>query len=53
MVIAGTVLIMRRPNKHLPPGDDSPGGRLIGGLVMFAFGLVVGYIGLDLSLHPR
>jgi hypothetical protein len=27
------------------PADDSPGGRLVGGLVLIAFGVVLGPVG--------
>ncbi|TMQ11934.1 MAG: hypothetical protein E6J90_24105 [Deltaproteobacteria bacterium] len=48
MIGAGAWLILKGRPKRLPPGDDSPAARVIGGLVMIAFGLVVGAVGLNL-----
>lgn len=53
MIGAGAWLILKGRPKHLPPGDDSPAGRVIGGLVMIAFGVVVGAIGIDTLSTPR
>jgi len=48
LIIFGIRLIVKplRPSEH--PADDSPGGRLVGGLVLIAFGVVLGVVGLDL-----
>ena len=52
MIGAGTWLILKGRPKRLPPGDDSPIARVIGGLVMIAFGLVVGAVGVNLLSRP-
>ena len=52
--VFGAILIVRRPGGDaLPPGDDSPGARLIGGLVLIAFGSVVALVGYNLATTGR
>ena len=54
MAVFGVILIVRRPGGDaLPPGDDSPGARFVGGLVMIAFGVVVGLVGYNLAITGR
>ena len=48
MVVFGVRLIVKPLPTTIRPADDSPGGRLIGGLVLIAFGVILGAVGLDL-----
>jgi len=57
MAISGLMLIVMRrrtpDGEKASPYDDSFGGRLIGGFVMIAFGVVVGLVGFDLMSTGR
>jgi hypothetical protein len=50
-VVSGIVLIVKPWPKD--PTVDSPTGRLVGGLVLIAFGLVVGAVGINLMATGR
>jgi uncharacterized membrane protein HdeD (DUF308 family) len=53
MIVFGVRLIVRPLPAGERPSDDSPGGRLLGGLVLIAFGIVVGAVGLDLMSRGK
>ena len=53
IVLFGVRLIVKPLPKTKHPADDSPGGRLVGGLVLIAFGVVVGAVGLDLMSRGK
>jgi hypothetical protein len=46
------LIVKPLPNSERP-ADDSPGGRLVGGLVLIAFGVVLGAVGLDLMSRGK
>jgi hypothetical protein len=53
IVVFGVRLIAKPLPRSERPADDSPGGRLVGGLVLIAFGVVLGAVGLDLMSRGK